>query len=586
MEITEFEKKRAANMIWNGAQDYQAETGFRVYDEDGRADIYWNSIIGVIHRHFDWDKLENFYNTFHETIEQTVYESLFWLALENSAYEKEAAERPVFPYLRKVYAEKQIAKMTGRFSLEDSAGQRLLAVTFGHWHHALGQDSGLPDLVDRRLLSAIELGPDVDTDTAITAISKALSTYFQYRGGAERSGKEHFLPVLNIRHLFGRRIKGDPGQMGPVRHLSFGYGEHVSEYGNALLDQSHIAVAFANYTAQTDEGLAEYIRNCFGESVFSKQQLAKLQQNYCYGNHTDVKLYFTRGVYKENEESGARAGYARKIRQDAAQQAKGNRTAYEKEIAIHRTQIEKLTARIRNSILTHLEDQTVRSNAGQIEAARIWRALYLDDDRVFDKILRGDTGNITVDICLDASTSQIHRQEVVAAQGYMIATALTRCGIPTKVYSFQSMNGYLIVNLYRDYRETDKNEEIFRYFTSGANRDGLAVRLAAGFMKDNHAAHRILILLSDCRPNDVIKMRSVSGTYVDYATDAAVEDTAAEVHKARMEEITVLGVFTGEDENLACARRIYGDGFVRIRELSQFADAVGSLIQNQIRTFA
>ena len=51
MEITEFEKKRAANLIWNSAHDYTIETGFRVYDADGKADVYWNRIVGAIHLH-------------------------------------------------------------------------------------------------------------------------------------------------------------------------------------------------------------------------------------------------------------------------------------------------------------------------------------------------------------------------------------------------------------------------------------------------------------------------------------------------------------------------------------------------------
>ena len=53
--------------------------------------------------------------------------------------------------------------------------------------------------------------------------------------------------------------------------------------------------------------------------------------------------------------------------------------------------------------------------------------------------------------------SQLHRQETVAAQGYMIAQSLTNCGIPVRMYSFCSLNGYTIMNLYRDYQETDRN---------------------------------------------------------------------------------------------------------------------------------
>ncbi len=135
MEISEFEKKRAANLIWNGAQDYSVEPGFRVFDADGRADVYWNCIVGAAHKHYDFQKLELFYDTFHETVNQAVYESLFWLAVENAVYEAEKQLRPVFPYLRKVYAARKVEELHGQFSLEDSAGQRLLAITLGHFRN-------------------------------------------------------------------------------------------------------------------------------------------------------------------------------------------------------------------------------------------------------------------------------------------------------------------------------------------------------------------------------------------------------------------------------------------------------------------
>lgn len=576
MEISEFEKRRAANLIWNGAKDYDIATGFRVYDDDGRADLYWNSIVGAIHLHYDWGKLQNFYQTFHETIDQTMYESLFWLALENAAFDKEKDLRPVFPYLRRRYAEHQLAIINPGLS-----ANRADYIFEGHLRHALGKDSGLPDQVDRNLLSEIELPGSLTTDQIIESLMKTLEKFFTYRS-PEHGGTPKLSPRVHVLSLIFRRKKGNRAQqMGPVRRLVFGYGEHVNEYGSEVLDQSHLSVAFANYTAQTDEGLKEYITNYFGKPSVDERETAKLQKKYCYGNHTDVKLHITRGDYTDDM---LEKGFAGKMHKEALAQAKENRRLYEEKINVYRTATDRLTSRIRNSILTHLDDQTVRATTGVLQTDRIWRALYLDDDRIFEKIIRGDTGNITVDILLDASTSQIHRQPVVAAQGYMIAQALTRCGIPVKVYSFCSMNGYLILNLYRDYNETDKNGEIFRYFTAGANRDGLAVRLAAGMLQSNTADHRILIMLSDCKPNDVIKVRTGSGQYRDYAAKLGVEDTATEVHRARMSGITVLCVYTGTDEDVASCQRIYGRDFARIRSLDMFADTVGTMLQNGIRS--
>lgn len=581
MEITEFEKKRAANLIWNSAHDYTIETGFRVYDFDGKADIYWNSIVGAIHLHYDWEKLLAFYNTFHEKINQGVYESLFWLALENAVYERESRIRPVFPTLRKNYARQKLDSMRGAFSLEDSAGQRLVAVTMGHFRRALGEDCGLPDLVDQKLLNEIELGPDLDTDAIIEHLTKTLEKYFTYRAdGRALPGEDRKIPALWQLFSLFRRKGQEAGERGPVRRMSFGYGEHVSEYSSEVLDQSRLQVAFASYTAQTDEGLKEYITNYFGKPVYDEKEMAALQKEYCQEKHRDVKLHITRGEYTPEM---LKAGFAGKMRREAILQGEKNRKAYAEQENLCRIQREKLTARIRNSLLVHLEDQTVKASAGRLRGDRVWRALYLNDDKVFTKTIRGDMGNLTVDILLDASTSQLRRQETVAAQGYILAQALTDCQIPVRVSSFCSMNGYTVMNVYRDYTETDKNKKIFDYFTAGANRDGLAIRLMAGLLqRDNHAEHRILILLSDCQPNDVIKVRTSAGSYQDYAAAVGIEDTAAEVHRARMAGISVLCVFMGGDDALPNVHRIYGQDFTRIRQLDLFAEAVGSMLQSRI----
>ncbi len=577
MEITEFEKKRAANLIWNGAQDYTIRTGFRVYDMEGRADVYWNSIVGAVHKHFEWNKLWLFYTSFNETVDQGMYESLFWIALENAVFEHEKELRPVFPYLREQYARRMLKEIYPGLSVS-----RADWILQGHLRRAVGEDSGLTDLVDRKLLDELEIGADKNTDELITSLSDTLSRYFTYLKETAQKEKKESRRFAIAPLIFRRAKKQNTGEpLGPVRRLAFGYGEHADEYGSTVMDQSHLKVAFAAYSAQTDEGLQEYITNYFGKSVYKPKETMSLEKRYCTGNHTDVHLHVTRGDYtQEMLESG---GYAGKMHKQLLEQEKKNLQKYEQNLTRHTIALDKLTARIRNSLMTHLDSQIVQSSSGQIRPSRVWRAVELDDDRIFQKEMRGDNGNITVDILLDASTSQIHRTETVAAQGYMIAEALTRCQIPVRVYSFCSMSGYLVVNLFRDYDERSKNREIFRYSTTGANRDGLAVKLAAGMLQKNTAEHRILIVLSDCKPNDVLKVRTSTGQYKDYAGSMGVEDTAQQVHHARMAGITVMCAFTGNDEDLPNVRRIYGSSFARIKSLDMFADTVGSMLQNEIR---
>ena len=69
----------------------------------------------------------------------------------------------------------------------------------------------------------------------------------------------------------------------------------------------------------------------------------------------------------------------------------------------------------------------------------------------------------------------------------------------------------------------------------------------------------------------------------EYSGVKGVNDTAYEVKKGIMRGNSILCVFTGEDEDVPSAKRIYGHNFVRISSLERFADIVGVLLQNQLK---
>lgn len=571
MELSEFEKKRAANQIWNSAGDYGISPGFRMYDEEGRAELYWNSMIGAMYRHYDWERLMVFYNSFHETVEQELYENLFWLAMENACFGRESVLRPALPLLREDYARRKL-----RNSMPGISESRAGWIMEGHFRHALGEDSGLPDLVDRKLLAEIELSSALDTEQCVAAITAIFRKYFTYRPtGVAVPGKKCAIKLPFRINPFGKR-NGRGSE--PVRRLVFGFGENVTGYRDAEGGDNYFTVRAAKYTARTEEGLRKYITAYFGLPLFDEAKLSALERTYCCGNHQGCRLYVTRG---ETTAELLKAGFAGKMRKAAIEQEQRNRRAYEKRLAENRIAIGRLTEKIRNALQILTEDELLRAETGKFKADRVYRALQLGDRRIFEKNLRGEMGDITVDLLLDASASQLHRMETVSAQGYIIAESLSRCGIPVRVYAYSSMSGYTIFNLFRDYGEQGKNGEIFRYFTAGCNRDGLGIRFAAGMMHENSAAHRLLIVLTDVKPNDVVQLQ-VGGIQQSYANEAAVEDTAAEVHRARMDGIEVLCVFTGEDADLPDVRRIFDHSFVKIRSVEHFADAVGTMLRDAI----
>ena len=109
MVIHSQQKQRALNIIWNAAADYTVKSEFEGYDAEGRADLYWNYIIGAIHRHCDFARLQSYFDRVRPDPNRPFYEGLAWIGLENYAFAKSRDERPVLESLRQAYAESVLA---------------------------------------------------------------------------------------------------------------------------------------------------------------------------------------------------------------------------------------------------------------------------------------------------------------------------------------------------------------------------------------------------------------------------------------------------------------------------------------------
>ena len=327
---------------------------------------------------------------------------------------------------------------------------------------------------------------------------------------------------------------------------------------------------------RSETEMREYVEDCFGVSMYAPGELKRIEERLCSGAHWDSILHFTRGELAPLERNNREAIVQRS---SAKRQSGQNRKYFTDDIVRNRLTISRLAEKIRNCMLVHLDDARIKARAGSLAPEKVWRAVTLGDESVFTRPERGNDTELSVDILLDASASQIERQESVSTQAYMIAESLTRCGIPTRVYSFCTLNGCTVLRLYRDYEETNKNEAIFDYCAAGWNRDGLAFRAAGWMMRSSHCERRLLMILSDASPNDDRKLLvQETGKQELYRGQPGVLDSAAEVEKLRREGISVMCIFTGEDADLPSARRIYGRDLVRIRSIEQFADAVGGVV--------
>ena len=563
MEIRETEQRRADNLIWNTAGDYSIVPWMRVYDSSGHAELYWNSIVGAVFSRYDRARFCRFTDDFGRGEERRLLETVFWLGLDNAVYARAAAERPALSSLRERYAR----------SLETVPPEegRVSAVLRAYFLDEYSDS--YPKL--KELTAALRAVSGDDTEQVLAALDVLLRQQLGYAPEAKK--KPRTARGLFLR-LFGRDADA-MNQILPVRGFALGVAEHYRPDNGESEEEHRRSIRLPRPTATKDIDMREYVTGYFGRSMYDERVMYALEKELCVGSHADCSLHFTRGAAEDKSKVKGYAGERRLA--SLAQEAK-NLAAFDKDRDRSRETIRRLSQQISNSILARLDSSAVRSSAGRMDAGRVWRGVLLDDDKVFTREQQGEMGALSVDILLDASTSQLHRQESIAAQGYIIAESLTRCRIPVRVYSFCSMNGFTIVNLFRDYSENDKNANIFRYFTAGCNRDGLAVRTAAKMMESSSAENKILVVLSDCKPNDVMKVRTAGAEYREYTEAQGVEDTAAEVHSARIRGIHVACVFTGTDDDLPAAKLIYGQHMTRIRSLNQFADAVSSLLRSQI----
>ena len=328
--------------------------------------------------------------------------------------------------------------------------------------------------------------------------------------------------------------------------------------------------------AEAVEKMYSYIELNYGRSYLSAGEQKRLNRNLCRGAHADCSLYFTDGILSNMVKRNYQSEYARRSKSE-------NLRVYGHYTRVAKRNIEVLADTLRRALVARSERETVKSEYGSIVPSRLWKLGRSHDKKLFERVLKKDSSEFVVHVLIDASGSQRSRQSLVALQGYIISEALSRVQIPHRVMGFCTFWDYTVMQRYRDYDDPkEANKRIFEFHASSNNRDGLAIRAAAASLRERPEENKVLIVLSDGRPNDIIVNRPNSKNPAPYAGDYAVRDTASEVRKVRAEGISVLGVFAGEEQDLQAERRIFGRDFAYIRNIMNFSGVVGLYLKRQL----
>ena len=319
-----------------------------------------------------------------------------------------------------------------------------------------------------------------------------------------------------------------------------------------------------------------YVELNYGKSYLSEAEEKKINYQMCRGIHSDCSLYFTEGILKNPVKSNYQYEYAKRLRNK-------NIWLYHDKHRIVKHNITVLTETLRKSLVLRSETQTVLSDRGMIVPSRLWRIGRTNDAKLFQQELKGEISDFVVDVLIDASGSQMKRQGDVALQAYIISEALSNVDIPYRVMSFCTFWDYTIMHRFRRYDDPrSENDKIFNYVTSSNNRDGLAIRTAGYDLLQREEEKKIMIILSDGRPYDVIINRPNAKNPEPYQGKAAIADTATEVRRLRNLDVSVLGVFAGEEKDLATEKKIFGKDFAYIRDIANFSKIVGRYLTKQL----
>ena len=316
-----------------------------------------------------------------------------------------------------------------------------------------------------------------------------------------------------------------------------------------------------------------YMQLNFGKSYLTEAEQKKTDRRLCNGAHADCSLYYTDGILANPVLVNAQYVNAKKQEDQNLRLLRNSKHMVRRNVDI-------MTDNLKRSLVTRTQQEELLADHGRVLPVRLWKLGRTEDTRLFQRTIRKNQTDFVVEILMDASGSQRDRQSQVALQAFIISEALSNVHIPHRVMSFCTFWDYTVMQRFREYdAPKSENRKIFQYTTSSNNRDGLAIRAASDSLLHREEENKILIVLSDGRPNDIVVNRPNSRNPKAYCGDYAIKDTAQEVRKARNKGIFVLGVFAGKEQDLQAEKRIFGKDFAYISNIRNFSNVVGQYLQ-------
>lgn len=573
---------RVENLLWAVSGDYGLDmpADVRAWEKSPYIPLYEAVSQGIFRKYYDTGKYRTFFaEKVYQGMIPSVLEALGRLCIDSAVWKKAVRERPGVENLRKAAFRETLEKDSLRLTHTDWGYLEqcyLRKVLYGE------KFQERPEQILERI-TAIEDTDSVDDicrcleDIYWEAYENRLAENFKGLDREVKSSDQDRKEYTDKEKA--REEEREAEEEAPVNIFS----GHVDPQDNGRREKPRSSMIFLD--RESSDKMEEYIIRSYGESCIPARTLRELQQQVCTGTHKDCRLHITRGILHGYGKEGARGEYVKKVRGENLRMLESTRL-------IARQNIQTLANTLKRALLTRSEKEILSSEYGRIQVNKLWNLGRTRNRKLFSREIRREDTDFAVEILIDASGSQQGRQSQVALQGYILSAALSIAGIPHQVAGFCTLGAYTVLTLFRDFDEDrELDQRIFEFYGSANNRDGLAVKAAAAGLVQRREENKILILLSDGRPNDIMAGSQNPGYTLPgakkpekepYCLDFALRDTAGEVRKLRNRKIAVLGVFAGEEEDLAAEKKIFGKDFAYIRDLSGFSNVVGRYLKKQI----
>ncbi len=586
-EQAECIKERSQNIFWTVQGDYEKKLPEPVSLREMVKAKHDATLWGAVLLYADASLIERFIGHLAENPKfYDAFCQILWIALEQYCMPKLYLERPAVVALFSAYYQ----ELAAGEELPQNAAQ---IIEQAYYKEKLGELSS-KELWLKALFHDIFQAARSARDTAelLEAIEAIFPLYFKKKSWIEEAADKEEnqeayqkMPIgYQPEDSFFRKKRSVVGA--EVEQLKIVDAEFNPNSYRGRASEKYVEAErekFAGLADSAHKGKQtelEKVWQFFGDPILPLSELAQIEQKISTGLHRHKKLYISDGSFAATQNE-----YQLRFLRE---QRMLNLEYLEVHYHSCRRHIENLRLLLMNALRPEAQEESYRSKDGRLLAGQVWRSERLQDHKIFERQTKQEIGNFAVELLLDGSGSQCERQAQVAFQGYILAEALSLCRIPCRISSYATFLDYTILRQYKDYDSPrSQNERIFDFFGTGMNRDGFALRAVAERLEKRQEENKILIVLSDGKPNDVrvFKKAAQNPEAKEYAGDIAVNDTAKEVRRLRLKGISVLGVFTGKEEDLSAQQRIYGKEFAYIKKLDQFSKIVGAYLKKELRRF-